>query len=143
MRATALARDHVVESQPQTVVRRRENSAAVHAIKPVTGVDGQTCRAADPRRTPPLPSAPINTLHLRPCRHTHHVSYSDTVKSQTVRLFDIGLIGPLMVWGGARAIEERPAAGILLALLGLATVSYNAVNYSKTARRTHLFSGRK
>jgi len=57
------------------------------------------------------------------------------VKTQTVRLLDVGLVGPLMVWGGAKAIEEKPLAGILLTLLGLATVSYNAVNYGKVARR--------
>lgn len=57
------------------------------------------------------------------------------MKTQTVRFLDVALVGPLMVWGGARTIEERPLAGILLTFLGLATVAYNGVNYGRVARR--------
>jgi hypothetical protein len=51
------------------------------------------------------------------------------MKSQTVRILDVVLIGPLMVWGGVRVREEHPLRGWLLAALGVATVWYNGRNY--------------
>jgi hypothetical protein len=56
------------------------------------------------------------------------------VKAQPIRVADVLVIGPLMVWGGARAIPERPFAGLALTLLGLGTISYNAVNYTRVRR---------
>ena len=57
------------------------------------------------------------------------------MKTQTVRLLDVFLIGPLMVWGGAQAARHNPAAGLTLLLFGAATVSYNGVNYLEQRRR--------
>ena len=54
---------------------------------------------------------------------------SETVKAQGVRALDVLLIGPLMVWGGAKLTRAHPFAGGLLALFGVATVAYNARNY--------------
>lgn len=51
------------------------------------------------------------------------------MKPQTVRIADVLLVGPLMLWGGTRLRQEP--AGVLLAALGLATVAYNATNYLK------------
>jgi hypothetical protein len=52
------------------------------------------------------------------------------VKSQRVRVADVLLIGPLMAWGGSKLAPRYPVAGGLLALLGVATVAYNARNYA-------------
>ena len=51
-------------------------------------------------------------------------------KSQRVRVADVVLIGPLMVWGGSKLAPRYPVAGGLLALFGVATVLYNAHNYA-------------
>jgi hypothetical protein len=54
-------------------------------------------------------------------------------KSQWVRLVDVFVIGPLMVWGGVRLARSRhPIAGGSLATFGAATVIYNARNYFDT-----------
>lgn len=49
------------------------------------------------------------------------------VKSQTVRLLDVFLIGPLMVYGATK-MPRGPAAAVL-AFFGVSTVLYNAKNY--------------
>lgn len=51
------------------------------------------------------------------------------MKSQSVRILDVVLIGPLMMWGGAQLRKEYPLRGNLLTLLGIATIGYNARNY--------------
>jgi hypothetical protein len=51
-----------------------------------------------------------------------------TVKSQRVRLADVVLVGPLMIWGGVKA---GGLGGAALALFGIATVAYNARNYAR------------
>ena len=51
-------------------------------------------------------------------------------KTQAIRLADVFLIGPLMIWGGLELAErEYPARGHGLAALGIATIGYNALNY--------------
>ena len=50
-------------------------------------------------------------------------------KSQGVRILDIVLVGPMMVWGGEKLRKDYPTAGVVLALLGVATVLYNGRNY--------------
>lgn len=52
-------------------------------------------------------------------------------KSQAVRLADVFFIGPVMVVGGARL---GGVLGNVLAVLGIATVLYNAQNYNERAR---------
>ncbi len=56
------------------------------------------------------------------------------MKTQTVRLFDVFLVGPLMIWGGYQATARFPIAGAALALLGAATVIYNGSNYLERER---------
>ena len=58
------------------------------------------------------------------------------VKAQPVRLLDVLVIGPLMIWGGY-ALDARGShvGGAVLALFGLTTIAYNARNYEITRRR--------
>jgi hypothetical protein len=51
-----------------------------------------------------------------------------TVKSQGVRLLDVAVIGPLMVWGGVKC---GGLGGAMLALFGVSTMVYNARNYAR------------
>jgi hypothetical protein len=51
------------------------------------------------------------------------------VKAQQIRLADVFIIGPLMVWGGMQLRDQYPAGGNALALLGVGTVWYNGRNY--------------
>ena len=51
------------------------------------------------------------------------------MKAQPVRILDVVLIGPLMMWGGAQLRKSYPLRGDLLTLLGIATVWYNGRNY--------------
>jgi hypothetical protein len=51
-----------------------------------------------------------------------------TMKSQRVRLLDVVVIGPLMIWGGVKA---GGFGGTVLALFGLTTMGYNARNYAR------------
>ena len=53
------------------------------------------------------------------------------MKPQSVRIADVFVIGPLMMWGGMRLRDEYPAPGSFLAVLGAATVVYNARNWFK------------
>lgn len=63
------------------------------------------------------------------------LTINETAKAQGVRLADVYLIGPLMIWGGARAIPANPIPGVLLTLFGLGTIVYNGVNYRQVKRR--------
>ena len=51
-----------------------------------------------------------------------------TVKSQRMRLLDVGVIGPLMIWGG---VKTGGWGGAALALFGVGTMAYNARNYAR------------
>lgn len=54
-------------------------------------------------------------------------------KSQWVRLVDVFVIGPLMLWGGYKLVMHKHRfAGVSLAAFGAATVGYNAKNYLDT-----------
>lgn len=58
------------------------------------------------------------------------------VKAQPVRLLDVFLVGPLMVWGGyALDRQGHPVGGAALSILGIATVIYNARNYGIVRER--------
>jgi len=58
------------------------------------------------------------------------------VKSQPVRLLDVFVIGPLMIWGGIALNDRgRQYVGPVLALLGLSTIIYNARNHEIVRRR--------
>jgi uncharacterized membrane protein len=55
-----------------------------------------------------------------------HVSTSGT-KTQTIRMLDVVLIGPLMIYFGHRA--EASIFSILLTFFGATTITYNLKNY--------------
>jgi len=63
------------------------------------------------------------------------LTINETTKAQGVRLADVYLIGPLMIWGGARAIPTNPLPGLLLTLFGMGTIVYNGVNYRRVKQR--------
>lgn len=54
---------------------------------------------------------------------------TQVAKPQTIRLADVLLIGPLMIWGGIHSRKRNVLAGSLLAFLGVSTIFYNAENY--------------
>ena len=54
----------------------------------------------------------------------------EETKAQSIRLLDVFVIGPLMMWGGHALNEQgHPLAGPALALMGVATIYYNGRNY--------------
>ena len=58
------------------------------------------------------------------------------VKSQRVRLLDVFVIGPLMIWGGYALHDAgRSMSGPALALFGLSTIIYNGRNYHVVRER--------
>jgi len=59
------------------------------------------------------------------------------VKSQPIRLLDIFIIGPLMVYGGTTLKSTNSVAGWALTAFGLGTILYNANNYWKIKRLTN------
>lgn len=61
------------------------------------------------------------------------------VKAQPVRVADVLIVGPVMVAGGVTLVSKgNPVLGGILALLGVATVGYNARNYVVVAERQRL-----
>lgn len=61
-------------------------------------------------------------------------SLNQTVKTQVIRLADVGLVGPLMIWAGGKTASENPVPGMTLLLLGIGTIVFNASNYLKVER---------
>ena len=58
------------------------------------------------------------------------------MKAQAVRLADVFVIGPLMVWAGYKlAMAGYPARGLALAGTGVGTSLYNGGNYLKIEKR--------
>jgi len=51
------------------------------------------------------------------------------MKPQLVRLADVFVVGPLMVWGGVELSRRNRAAGNALIGMGVLTVLYNGRNY--------------
>ena len=55
---------------------------------------------------------------------------SDPDTTQKIRLLDIAVIGPLMIYAGVKSEDELPGwvrAGLIL--FGVTTIGYNLVNY--------------
>lgn len=50
------------------------------------------------------------------------------LKSQRMRLAEVALVGPLMVWGG---VKSGGFGGAVLAVLGLATMASSARDYAR------------
>lgn len=80
-------------------------------------------------RADPVSKAYFHVTPRHEVRHLGAVTMGD--KSQAVRLADVFFIGPVMVVGGARL---GGILGDVLAVLGIATVLYNAKNYNERAR---------
>ena len=59
----------------------------------------------------------------------------EEIKTQQVRLLDVFVVGPLMVWGGHALSQRNGFAGMALSLLGIGTVLYNGRNYHRIRRR--------
>lgn len=55
------------------------------------------------------------------------------VKAQPVRVFDVLILGPVMVLAAAQV--KNPLYRAVLALGGVGTIVYNAANYAKIRRR--------
>lgn len=51
------------------------------------------------------------------------------MKPQEIRLIDVAVLGPFMMWFGARAQELHPAARLAMVLAGFGTVAYNWRNF--------------
>jgi len=51
------------------------------------------------------------------------------VKSQAIRLADVVLVGPLMIYGATKMPRGLPA--VVLGLLGVGTIILNGVNYMR------------
>lgn len=54
--------------------------------------------------------------------------------SQSVRLADVFIIGPLMVRGAVEATSMPKGFRAFLAMAGIATVLYNGINFIKVIR---------
>lgn len=57
------------------------------------------------------------------------------MKPQSVRLYDVFIIGPLMFWGGMQLRKKYPVRGKTLAWLGVSTSLYNGRNWWLKQRR--------
>jgi len=57
---------------------------------------------------------------------------NDVVKTQQVRILDVVVIGPLMIWGGLALSGRSKLAGAALTFFGASTIWYNARNYRRT-----------
>ena len=66
----------------------------------------------------------------------------DPVKTQTVRLFDVFVIGPLMMFGGWKLQRDHALAGQTLFLAGIGTVVYNGRNYLRVREEGFIPGGR-
>lgn len=66
------------------------------------------------------------------------------MKTQQIRLADVFVVGPLMIFGGYKLARDQSSktAGLLLALLGAGTVVYNGRNYLRVQREGFLPGGK-
>ena len=71
-------------------------------------------------------SKPVSFVVVAIGLYLGHISTSGT-KTQTIRLLDVFLIGPLMIYFGHRA--EASLFSILLTFFGATTITYNLKNY--------------
>ncbi len=55
-------------------------------------------------------------------------------KAQAVRLADVFVLGPFMIWFSTRARDVPDAARIGMVAAGLGTILYNGSNYLKTQK---------
>lgn len=69
-----------------------------------------------------------------------HPAEKPLVKAQWIRLFDVFLLGPLMVAGGSALAKKNPGWGALLAGSGVATSLFNGANYVIVSQRERLLA---
>ena len=55
------------------------------------------------------------------------------MKTQTIRLVDVFLLGPFMLWVATRKTAVPTPARIILGVSGIGTVVYNGINYLKVS----------
>lgn len=60
---------------------------------------------------------------------------SETAKTQSVRVMDVFVFGPIIIYGGYKLIRKEPALGALLLAIGAGTVVYNGKNFLKVFNR--------
>jgi len=51
------------------------------------------------------------------------------MKAQPIRILDVTVIGPLMIYGGYRLSKSDQLVGNLLLFFGVSTIAYNFYNY--------------
>ncbi len=56
-------------------------------------------------------------------------------KTQNVRLIDVFLLGPTMIWAGTQLINKNRGLAGFLAISGLLTIVYNGDNYLRNQRK--------
>jgi len=57
---------------------------------------------------------------------------AEVAKSQRVRLLDVFVLGPFMLWYAFHTSRRLPVASFVLVLIALGTILYNLKNYSET-----------
>ncbi len=62
-------------------------------------------------------------------------SVSAVTKTQNVRLIDVFLLGPVMIWAGYKVQKVNNPVAFFLAISGLMTVAYNGDNYLRNQRK--------
>lgn len=55
-------------------------------------------------------------------------------KTQTIRLIDVGVIGPVMIWAGLQVKPLPQWAKSFMVVTGAATIIYNWRNYQRQQR---------
>ena len=63
------------------------------------------------------------------------------MKPQSLRIADVFVIGPLMVWGGLKLRDDNPVLGSALALMGAGTVLYNGRNWLRVRSGNRIEGG--
>jgi len=63
-------------------------------------------------------------------------------KSQSIRLIDVLVLGPFMIWAGYEVGKKKDFAGLAMAAAGVATIAYNWDNYKKVAANEKLITAR-
>lgn len=57
------------------------------------------------------------------------MAWEHEVKAQPIRLLDVFVVGPLMIYGGRALQPKEELAGKGLVALGLLTIVYNGMNW--------------
>ena len=52
-------------------------------------------------------------------------------KGQTVRLWDVFIVGPVMIWGATQLPKNNELLAFSLGTFGVATIVYNFINWQR------------